>query len=73
MKNGRFYQKEAENCFECHRNGQHKTPIFSRVFTAKYSPWPLCAGLVAGVGGPDVLAYLLDDGEQLRVLAGVEA
>ena len=43
------------------------------VFTAKYSPWPLCAGLVAGVGGPDVLAYLLDDGEQLRVLAGVEA
>ena len=42
-------------------------------FTAKYSPWPLCAGLVAGVGGADVLAYLLDDGEQLRVLAGVEA
>ena len=34
---------------------------------------PLGAGLVAGVGGPDVLADLLDDGEQLRVLAGVEA
>ena len=34
---------------------------------------PLCAGLVAGVGGADVLPDLLDDCEQLRVLAGVEA
>lgn len=34
---------------------------------------PLGAGLVAGVGGSDVLADLLDDGQQLGVLAGVEA
>ena len=34
---------------------------------------PLGAGLVAGVGGSDVLADLLDDGQQLGVLAGVKA
>lgn len=34
---------------------------------------PFGAGLVAGVGGSDVLADLLDDGQQLGVLAGVVA
>ena len=36
----------------------------------------LCAGLGPGVGGPDVLAHLLDHGEELLVLAlglGIES
>ena len=33
----------------------------------------LRTALIAGVRRPDVLADLLDDGEQLAVLAGVEA